>query len=546
MRILYGQKASPGIAIGDIYYIKRQKANICTRNIDDVQKELDRVEKAVQEAVRQLETLKNIALEKMGSEEAELFEVHSMMLTDLDYRDSIANIITEEKVNAEYAVSKTTDIFAQMFLNTESDYMKARAADVHDISGRLLDVLAGNCGFILTAEKPVIIAADDLSPSETVQLDKNLVLAFVTSGGSNNSHTAIFARNMGIPAVVALGEAIGESSGGKKAIVDGHGAQLYLDPDMGTLEKWSSRRDEEKREKEALEALIGLPSRTLDNREIKLFANIGAPSDMEGVLANDAEGIGLFRSEFIYLGSRDFPTEERQYAAYRKVVEKMQGRQVIIRTFDIGADKQADYFKLPREENPALGLRALRICLTRPEIFITQLRAIYRVSAHGNVLIMFPMVASLWELREAKKIAAVARSQLQAENIPFSENVPLGIMIETPAAALISDELAKEADFFSVGTNDLTQYTLAVDRQNNALGRFTDTHHPALIKLLELTAKNARQAGIPIGICGELATDMELTRMFIQMGIDELSVPPPAILPLRKLIRGINVSASGN
>jgi len=536
MNTLQGQKASVGIAIGAIHYLKRRKIDINSHPIDDVQKELARVEKAVQEAVRLLEELHRIALEKMGSEEADLFEVHSMMLTDLDYRDSITNIVTEEKANAEYAVRKTADIFAQMFLDMEKDYMKARAADVRDVSGRLLDVLQGNSPFLISAEKPVIIAAEDLSPSETVQLDKDLVLAFVTSGGSNNSHTAIFARNRGIPAVVALGKALDESCDGKEAIVDGEGAVLFLEPDRETEEKWRRLHDAGKQEKAALSAFIGHPSRTLDNREIKLFANIGNPSDVDGVLVNDAEGIGLFRSEFIYLESKDYPTEEQQYDAYKKVVEKMRGRQVIIRTLDIGADKQADYFKLPREENPALGMRALRICLTKPEIFITQLRAIYRSSAHGSVAIMFPMVASLWELREAKEIAAKVRSALNAENIPFSEKVPLGIMIETPAAALISGELAKEADFFSIGTNDLTQYTLAVDRQNNALGRFADPHHPAVLKLLELTAKNAHETGIPIGICGELGADKELTRTFIRMGIDELSVPPPAILPLRKLI----------
>ena len=537
MKTFSGQKASAGIAIGTIHYLKRRKVDVSAHAIDDVQKELTRLENAIQKAVLQLEELHRIALEKLGSEEADLFEVHSMMLTDLDYRDSVTNIITEEKVNAEYAVSKTADIFARMFLDMEKDYMKARAADVRDVSGRLLDVLQGNTPFLITTEKPVIIAADDLAPSETVQLDKDLILAFITSGGSNSSHTAIFARNMGIPAVVALGDAVNESSDGKVAIVDGEGATLFLEPDSETMEKWLKRCDEEKRDKADLAALIGLPNRTVDGREIKLFANIGNPGDVDGVLANDAEGIGLFRSEFIYMENKDFPTEEQQYAAYKKVVEKMQGRQVIIRTLDIGADKQADYFKLPHEENPAMGMRALRICLSRPEIFITQLRAIYRSSAHGNAAIMFPMVASLWELREAKEIAAKVRSQLKSENIPFSEKVPLGIMIETPAAAMMSDELAKEADFFSVGTNDLTQYTLAVDRQNNALGRFVDTHHPAVLRLLELTAKNAHQAGIPIGICGELGADKELTQVFIRMGIDELSVSPPAILPLRKHIR---------
>ena len=541
MKTLQGQKASAGITIGTIHYIKRRKIDTGPHPVSDIQKELLRVEQAVEEAVRQLDALHDMALERMGGEEADLFEVHSMMLTDLDYRDSITNIITEEKVNAEYAVSKTADIFAQMFLDMDSDYMKSRAADVRDVSKRLMDVLRGGSGFEFSAKKPVIVAADDLSPSETVQMDKSLVLALISSGGSINSHTAIFARNMGIPAIVALGGELNESCDGKEAIVDGHGALLYLEPDRETAEKWSLRCEVEKMEKIAMAALVGLPARTLDNREIKLYANIGNPSDVDLVLANDAEGIGLYRSEFIFLENSDFPTEEQQFDAYRRVVEKMKDRQVIIRTLDIGADKQAAYFKLPHEENPALGLRALRICLTRPEIFMTQLRAIYRSSAYGNVAIMFPMVASLWELREAREMAATARAQLKAEKIPYSEKVPLGIMIETPAAALMSEEFAKEADFFSVGTNDLTQYTLAVDRGNNALGRFSDTHHPALLKLPEMTAKNAMKAGIPVGICGELAADRELTRFFIEVGIHELSVPPPVVLPLRKFIREMNV-----
>jgi len=537
MKILQGQKASGGIAIGAIHYFKRRKSAPVSNTGGDAQEELERVEVAVQEAVRQLDAIRAIALEKMGDEEANLFEMHSMMLTDIDYRESITNIVTEENANAEYAVAKTSEIYAEMFANMDDDYLKSRAADVRDVSSRLLDILQGNSGFAFSVASPVVVAADDLYPSETVQMDKSMVLAFVTSGGSGNSHTAIFARTMGIPAITALGEALDESCNGKEAIVDGDGAALYLEPDSETTAEWAKRHDEDKKKKAALAALIGLPSQTLDGCAIRLCANIGSPSDVDMVLENDAEGIGLFRSEFVFMGLKDFPSENQQYAAYKKAVEKMQGCEVTIRTLDIGADKQLDYFKFAHEENPALGLRALRICLTKPEIFITQLRAIYRASAHGNVSIMFPMVASLWELLEAKKIAAKVRAQLKAEGIPFSEHVSIGIMIETPAAALISDELAKEADFFSVGTNDLTQYTLAVDRQNNALGRFTDTRHPALLKLLELTAKNARQAGIPIAICGELATDMELTRAFIKMGIDELSVPPPMILPLRKFIR---------
>jgi len=541
MKIFKGQKASVGIAIGTVYYLKRRKADIGPHPIYDTRQEIDRVEQAIQEAVRQLETLHGIALEKMSGEEAELFDVHSMMLTDLDYRDSITRIITEEKMNAEYAVSKTADTFAKMFLNMKNEHMRSQAADVWDISGRLLDVLQGNSGFVFSTEKPVIVVADDLYPSEAVQLDRSLVLAFVTSGGSADSHTSIFARNMGIPAVAALGGTIHESCHGKEAIVDGYEAVLYLEPDKDTAKEWSKRYKKEIQKKSAFAALIGLPSKTQDGLSIKLFANIGCPSDTDVVLENDAEGIGLFRSEYLFMDLKDFPTEEHQYAAYGKVAEKMKGRNVTIRTLDIGLDKRLNYFSLPREENPAMGLRALRICLIRPEILVTQLRAIYRASAHGKVSIMFPMVTSLWELREAKEIATKVRSELKAEGVPHSENVPIGIMIETPAAALISDELAKESDFFSIGTNDLTQYTLAVDRQNSALSRFTDTHHPAVLKLVELTARNAKQTGISVGICGNLAADMELTKDFIKMGIDEFSVPPPMVLPLRKLVREMRI-----
>ncbi|MCL2190995.1 MAG: phosphoenolpyruvate--protein phosphotransferase [Treponema sp.] len=541
MKMFKGQKASVGIAIGTVYYLKRRKADIGPHSIYDVQKETDRVEQAIQEAVRQLGAVQGIALEKMGDKEADLFDIHSMMLTDLDYRDSITDIINKEKVNAEYAVWKTAETFAKMFLDMDNEHMKSQAADVWDISSRLLNILQGYSGFVFRTEKPVIVVADDLYPSEAVQLDRALVLAFVTSSGSADSHTSIFARNMGIPAVASLGATIHESCHGKEAIVDGYGAVMYLEPDRDTAREWAKRHNEEKQKKTAFAALIGLPSKTLDGLSIKLFANIGSPSDTDVVLENDAEGIGLFRSEFLFMGLKDFPSEEHQYVAYRKVAEKMKGRRVTIRTLDIGLDKRLNYFSLPQEENPAMGLRAIRICLIRPEILVTQLRAIYRASAHGNVSIMFPMVTSLWELREAKEIAAKVRSNLKAEGVPHSENVPIGIMIETPAAALISDELAKESDFFSIGTNDLTQYTLAVDRQNSALSRFTDTHHPAILKLVELTARNAKQTGIPVGICGNLAADMELTKDFIKMGIDEFSVPPPMVLPLRKLIREMRI-----
>jgi phosphotransferase system enzyme I (PtsI) len=542
MKTLIGQKASGGIAIGKIRYFKRQKRDISAHTITDTEKELNRVDAACNEAVRQLEQLQKTALEKMGKDEADLFEVHAMMIIDLDYRDSVTAIISQEKVNAEYAITKTADIFAQMFLDMDKDYMKARAADVRDVSNRVLDILQGNTPLSISKEEPLIIAADDLAPSETVQLDRDMIRAFVTSAGSSNSHTAIFARTMGIPAVVALGEALNADCDGLEAIVNGDEAAVYLNPDKETMEKWRGIHEQKAQEKDALNRLRGLPNKTLDGKEIELFANIGNPSDIDSVLANDAGGIGLFRSEFIYMESKDYPTEEQQYQAYKLVAEKMQGKPVIIRTLDIGADKQVDYFNMPAEANPALGLRALRICLTRPEIFITQLRAIYRASAHGTIAIMFPMVASLWEVQKAKSIASDVRAQLKAEKLPFAEKVPLGIMIETPAAAIISDILAKEVDFFSVGTNDLTQYTLAADRQNNALGQFVDTHHPSVLRLLELTAKNARAAGIPLGICGELGADKELTETFIRMGINELSVAALSILPLRKHIREMNLT----
>ena len=540
MRTFKGQKASSGIAIGPMLYFRRRRADTSFNPICDVQAELDLVERAIREAVSQLDMIRSIALKKLGDEDANLFEVHSMMLTDPDYRASITHFIVEEKANAEYAVSKTADVFAQMFLDMEDERMKVLATDVWDVSARVLDILHGSASFMVCLQKPVIIAADELYPSETVQLDTSLVLALVTSNGSSNSHTAIFARNMGIPAVCALGKTIDESCNGKEAIVDGDGATLYIEPDRKTAEGWFKRRDEEAQKKAALATLVGLPGETLDGKKIKLLANIAGPADVDAALANDAEGIGLVRSEFIFMGLTGFPSEEQQYVSYRKIVDKAKGRDVVIRTLDVGADKQIDYFKLPKEENPALGLRALRVCLDRPEIFVTQLRAIYRAAAHGNVSILLPMVSSLWELREAKEIAAKVRSGLEAERVPYSPRVPIGVMIETPAAALISDDLAREADFFSIGTNDLIQYTLVVDRQNSALNRFTDTHHPAVLKLLKLTAENARRAGIPIGICGELASDTELTKTFIQIGIDSLSVSPPMILPLRKLIREMN------
>ena len=542
MNILIGQKASAGIAIGKIHYLRRKRQDVPVYAITDIQKELERVKSACTIAVGQLETIYKNALEKMGEEAANLFEIHAMMLKDLDYQEFVVGIITEQKTNAEDAIAQTADHFAQMFLDMDNPYMHTRAADVRDISGRVLDILQGNSSASIFAKEPLIIAAEDLTPSETVQLDKQVILALVTSGGSVNSHTAIFARSMGIPAVVALGEALTAECDGLQAIVDGDAGKFYLEPDAAKIETMSRVSEQRRQEKEALKGFIGLPNVTLDGKAIQVFANIGNPGDLDAVLANDAGGIGLFRSEFIYMESKDYPTEEVQYTAYKTVAEKMQGKPVIIRTLDIGADKQAAYFQIPQEENPALGFRALRICLKRPELFITQLRALYRASVYGNILIMFPMVTSLWEVVKAKTIAAEVRKQLTEEKIPFSPKVPLGIMIETPAAAIISDTLAKAVDFFSIGTNDLIQYTLAADRQNNRITEFVDPHHPAVLRLIQTAADNAHKAGIPIGICGELGADMELTETFLRMGIDELSVSPSAILPLRKKIRAIKLN----
>jgi phosphotransferase system enzyme I (PtsI) len=537
MKILRGQKASDGIAIGKIWYLSRKPIEIKARTIDDVPAELAHVETARKKVIDDLEVLYQDALKKLGAEEAELFQTHQMMLSDLDYTESVTGIITNEKKNAEYAVTRTSDMLAEMFKNMDSEYLRARAADVRDISNRLLDALQGNDPVEISSDEPVIVAAEDLRPSETLLLDKNKVLAFVTAGGSHNSHTAILARNMGIPAVVALGIDLAPDCDGRTAIVDGAAGVVYMEPDSETAIRLRRMYETKKEEDAVLAVLKGQENCTIDGKRIELFANIGNTQDIDAVLANDAQGIGLFRSEFLYLERKDFPTEEQQFAAYKTVAEKMAGRQVIIRTLDIGADKQADYFKLPPEENPAMGLRALRICLTRPGVFITQLRAIYRASAYGNIAIMLPMVASVWEVRKAFEMAAEARKQLTQEHKPFAADIKHGIMIETPAAAITSDLLAREVDFFSIGTNDLTQYTLAADRQNNRLNEFVDTRHPAVLRFIRLIAENAHKAGIPVGICGELAADPSLTESFLQMGIDELSVPPPAILGLRKKIR---------
>ena len=496
-----------------------------------------RFEEAQETAIAQLGELYDKAMEDVGEVNAAIFEVHQMMLMDLDYVDSIKNIITTQEVNAEYAVATTGDNFSQMFASMDDAYMQGRAADVKDVSDRLLGILsdAGESGVV--ADEPVIVAADDLVPSETVQLDKSKVLAFATMYGSANSHTAILARTMNIPAVIGLGEGLAKEYDGHMAAIDGFTGTIYIDPDEETMKAMTEKREEDRRQKALLEELKGKENVTLSGQKINVYANIGNLSDVGAVLKNDAGGIGLFRSEFLYLESEDFPTEEQQFQVYKQVAENMAGKKVIIRTLDIGADKQVDYFGLDKEENPALGYRAIRICLTRPEIFKTQLRALYRASAYGQIAIMFPMIISVKEVKQIKAIIEEVKEELRQAQIPFREDVELGIMIETPAAVMMSRELAKEVDFFSVGTNDLTQYTLAIDRQNQKLDAFYDPHHPAVLAMIRMAAENAHAEGKWIGICGELGADLELTEEFLAMGLDELSVSPAMVLPLRKKIR---------
>ena len=496
-----------------------------------------RFEDAQETAIAQLGELYDKAMEDVGEANAAIFEVHQMMLMDLDYVDSIKNIITTQEVNAEYAVATTGDNFSRMFASMDDAYMQGRAADVKDVSDRLLGILsdAGESGVV--ADEPVIVAADDLVPSETVQLDKSKVLAFATMYGSANSHTAILARTMNIPAVIGLGEGLAKEYDGHMAAIDGFTGTIYIDPDEETMKAMTEKREEDRRQKTLLEELKGKENVTLSGQKINVYANIGNLSDVGAVLKNDAGGIGLFRSEFLYLESEDFPTEEQQFQVYKQVAENMAGKKVIIRTLDIGADKQVDYFGLDKEENPALGYRAIRICLTRPEIFKTQLRALYRASAYGQIAIMFPMIISVKEVKQIKVIIEEVKEELREAQIPFREDVELGIMIETPAAVMMSRELAKEVDFFSVGTNDLTQYTLAIDRQNQKLDAFYDPHHPAVLAMIRMAAENAHAEGKWIGICGELGADLELTEEFLAMGLDELSVSPAMVLPLRKKIR---------
>lgn len=537
MITLSGKSVFGGIAIGKIAFYKRNEIQIKRSRVEDTEQEVKRFEAAKEKAVSQLQELHDKALDDVGETNAMIFEIHQMMLEDLDYVESIVNIITSQEVNAEYAVATTADNFAAMFAAMDDAYMQGRAADVKDVSERLIQVLSDQNSASMEMNEPVIIAADDLVPSETVQLDKEKVLSFITMYGSANSHTAILARTMNIPAVIGIGEDLKKEYDGKEAIVDGMEGVIYIDPDKETFTRMREKQKEDQEQKTLLEQLKGKENITKSGQKVMVYANIGNLSDVGAVLKNDAGGIGLFRSEFLYLESETFPTEEEQFKVYKQVAENMAGKRVIIRTLDIGADKQVDYFGLDKEENPALGYRAIRICLTRQEIFKTQLRALYRASAYGQIAIMFPMIISVDEIKQIKKIIEEVKQELKEEGIDFRENVELGVMIETPAAVMVSRDLAKEVDFFSVGTNDLTQYTLAIDRQNQKLEPFYDSHHPAVLSMIRMAAENAHAEGKWIGICGELGADLSLTETFLEMGIDELSVAPGMILPLRKRIR---------
>lgn len=542
MYTIQGKGVSGGVANGPLCFYQRGDHDIAKHEIADTEAEKQRFESARQTAMEQLKALYEKALAEVGEEGAELFEAHQMMLDDLDYVEGIQDLIDGEQVNAEYAVSQVAEQFAQMFASMDDSYMQARAADVKDISNRVIGILSGAVAGGIDSDVPVILAADDLAPSETVQLDKSKILGFVTQGGSGNSHTAILARTMGIPAVIGTGDALREDYEGKTAWIDGETGELFVEADEITHERLSKKHAKQRAMKELMDQLKGKENVTIDGRKVMVYCNIGSPDDVDQVLANDGGGIGLFRSEFLYLQNNDYPTEEQQFQAYKTVAERMGGKRVIIRTLDIGADKQADYFQLAHEENPAMGLRAIRICLTRPEVFKTQLRALYRASAYGKIAIMFPMITSEWEVLEIKRICEGVKAELRKEEQPFDENIELGIMVETPAAVMMSDRLAKLVDFFSVGTNDLTQYTLATDRQGGNLDRFFDAHHPAVLRMIKMAADNAHKAGIWIGICGELGADTSMTETFMALGVDELSVSPSAVLPLRSTIRSINTA----
>lgn len=540
MLTYHGKSVFGGVAIGRIFVYKKGEQQVKRCKVADSEAEVKRFQEAKSQAVEQLQQLYETSVRKIGESEAAIFEIHQMMLEDLDYIESVENIIRSQEVNAEYAVAATADNFSKMFSAMEDDYMRGRAADVTDVSERVLAVLNGSVSGGIVTDEPVIIVAEDLAPSETVQLDKEKVLAFVTVHGSINSHTAILARTMNIPALVGTKLDL-EAIDGKLGIVDGFEAAFIVEPEEETLLALGQKKEAEEEKKKLLQALKGRPNVTLDGKEIKLYANIGNIKDLAMVMQNDAGGIGLFRSEFLYLEKDDYPTEEEQFNVYRTAAETMAGKKVIIRTLDIGADKQAAYFGMEQEENPAMGYRAIRICLTRPDIFKTQLRALFRASAYGNIAIMYPMIISVEEVKRIKEIVSEVKKELEDQGIGYG-NVEQGIMIETPAAVMMSRELAGEVDFFSIGTNDLTQYTLAIDRQNPKLDDFYDSHHPAVLKMIQMVIDNAHAAGIWAGICGELGADTQLTQAFLKMGVDELSVSPGRILPIRKIVLETDVS----
>lgn len=537
MITIQGKGVSKGIAKGPLYFFQRSDTTVTLKVVSDIEAEKARLAVAQEQSIRQLNALAEKCREDAGEEMAVLFETHAMFVEDEDFVECITSLIDEESCNAEYAVEQAGIQFAAMFAAMDDAYMQARAADIKDVAKRIVNNLLGVVDGGIRSDVPVILAADDLAPSETLQLDKSKILGFVTMGGSGNSHTAILARTMGIPAICGAGEALAEGYNGRVGYIDGETGQLIIDPDAMTQAALKEKYEKQQETKKLLETMKGQEDITLDGKKMLLYCNIGSPEDVAAVLANDGQGIGLFRSEFLYLSASDYPTEDEQFEAYRSVADAMNGKRVVIRTLDIGADKQVDYFDMKEEENPALGVRAIRICLNRPEVFRTQLRALYRASVYGKIAIMFPMITSVWEVKECKRACMSVMKELEAEGIPYDKDTELGIMIETPSSVFVAEELAKLVDFFSVGTNDLTQYTLACDRQANDLGKFYDPHHPALLRAIKMAADAAHKAGIWIGICGELGADISMLPTFLAMGIDELSVSPSAVLPVRAAIR---------
>lgn len=537
MITIQGKGVSKGIAKGPLYFFQRSDTTVTLKVVSDIEAEKARLAVAQEQSIQQLNALAEKCQEDAGEEMAVLFETHAMFVEDEDFVECITSLIDEKSCNAEYAVEQAGIQFAAMFAAMDDAYMQARAADIKDVAKRIVNNLLGVVDGGIRSDVPVILAADDLAPSETLQLDKSKILGFVTMGGSGNSHTAILARTMGIPAICGAGEALAESYNGRVGYIDGETGQLIIDPDAMTQAALKEKYEKQQETKKLLETMKGQEDITLDGKKMLLYCNIGSPEDVAAVLANDGQGIGLFRSEFLYLSASDYPTEDEQFEAYRSVAAAMNGKRVVIRTLDIGADKQVDYFNMKEEENPALGVRAIRICLNRPEVFRTQLRALYRASVYGKIAIMFPMITSVWEVKECKRACVSVMKELEAEGIPYNKDTELGIMIETPSSVFVAEELAKLVDFFSVGTNDLTQYTLACDRQANDLGKFFDPHHPALLRAIKMAADAAHKAGIWIGICGELGADISMLPTFLAMGIDELSVSPSAVLPVRAAIR---------